>query len=135
VSLYLASDTNINAFVLYPLPINKNLFTVECLYLYLWFLNSNSIFKITPEKTQVDSQKPTISIKGETTWMFGNHNQLDAFSMERLNLSLTFYYHPKFFEDIGLFIQYYHGSDYYNMCFDHRLNVLRFGLMTEKLRF
>jgi hypothetical protein len=41
VSLYLASDTNINAFVLYPLPINKNLFTVECLYLYLWFLNSN----------------------------------------------------------------------------------------------
>jgi hypothetical protein len=45
VSLYLASDTNINAFVLYPLPINKNLFTVECLYLYLWLLNSNVDFK------------------------------------------------------------------------------------------
>jgi hypothetical protein len=47
VSLYLASDTNINAFVLYPLPINKNLFTVECLYLYLWFLNSNVQKKLT----------------------------------------------------------------------------------------
>jgi hypothetical protein len=101
---------------------------------YRWH-NAFSIFKITPEKNQVDSQKPTISIKGETTWMFGDYNQLDAFSMERLNLSLTFYYHPKFLEDIGLFVQYYHGSDYYNIYFDHRLNVLRFGLMTEKLRF
>jgi hypothetical protein len=45
VSLYLASDANINAFVLYLLPINKNLFTVECLYLYLWLLNSNKKLK------------------------------------------------------------------------------------------
>lgn len=27
------------------------------------------------------------------------------------------------------------GSDYYNIYFDHRLDILRFGLMTEKLRF
>lgn len=101
---------------------------------YRWH-NACSIFKLTPEENHVDSKKPTISIKGETTWMFGNYNQLDVFSIERLNLSLTFYYHPKSLEDIGFFIQYYHGSDYYNMYFDHRLDVLRFGLMTEKLRF
>lgn len=65
----------------------------------------------------------------------GDYNQLKASSLERLNLSLTFYYHPKFFEDLGFFVQYYRGSDYYNMYFDDRLDVLRFGIMTEKLRF
>lgn len=101
---------------------------------YRWH-NSFSIFKLTSDKKDSKIQKPAISIKGETTWMFGDYNQLDAFSVERLNLSLMFYYHPKFLEDIGLFVQYYHGSDYYNMYFDHRLDVLRFGFMTEKLRF
>lgn len=101
---------------------------------YRWH-NTFSIFKLTSDKNDGKVQKPAISIKGETTWMFGEYNQLEAFSAERLNLSLTFYYHPKFLEDIGLFVQYYHGSDYYNMYFSHRLDVLRFGLMTEKLRF
>jgi len=101
---------------------------------YRWH-NAFSIFKLTSDKNGVKIQKPAISLKGETTWMFGDYNQLETFSAERLNLSLTFYYHPKFLEDIGLFVQYYHGSDYYNMYFDHRLDVFRFGLMTEKLRF
>lgn len=101
---------------------------------YRWH-NTFSIFKLTSDKNDGKVQKPAISIKGETTWMFGEYNQLEAFSAERLNLSLTFYYHPKFLEDIGLFVQYYHGSDYYNMYFSHRLDVLRFGLITEKLRF
>lgn len=101
---------------------------------YRWH-NAFSIFRITSGKNLNNSQRPAYSIKGETTWMFGDYNQLDAFSFERLNMSLTFYYHPKFLEDIGLFVQYYHGSDYYNMYFNHRLNMLRFGFMTEKLRF
>jgi len=101
---------------------------------YRWH-NTFSIFKLTADNDQKDSRKPNISIKGETTWMFGDYNQLEGFSLERLNLSVTFYYHPEFLEDIGLFVQYYHGSDYYNMYFDHRLDMLRFGIMTEKLRF
>lgn len=115
----------------------ENLAQDELEGIYSWYRwhNSFSIFKIASNKEKVDSQKPTISIKGETTWMFGDYNQLAALSVERLNLSLTFYYHPEFLEDIGLFVQYYHGSDYYNMYFNHRLDVVRFGLMTEKLRF
>ncbi|MFA9388507.1 MAG: hypothetical protein ACERKD_01785 [Prolixibacteraceae bacterium] len=101
---------------------------------YRWH-NAFSIFRVTSGNNQNNSQRPAYSIKGETTWMFGAFNQLEAFSTERLNLSLTFYYHPNFLEDIGLFVQYYHGSDYYNMYFNHRLNMLRFGFMTEKLRF
>lgn len=95
-----------------------------------------SIFKL-PHNSNTNENKgnASISLKGEATWMFGNYNNLNEVSAERLNLSLTFYYHPKFLEDIGLFAQYYRGSDYYNMYFDHRLDVLRFGIMTEKLRF
>ena len=95
-----------------------------------------SIFKLPHNSNAIENKgNASISLKGETTWMFGNYNNLNEVSAERLNLSLTFYYHPKFLEDIGLFAQYYHGSDYYNMYFDHRLDVLRFGIMTEKLRF
>ena len=101
---------------------------------YRWH-NAFSIFKLAADETQKNSKKPNISMKGETIWMFGDYNHLAAFSAERLNLSLTFYYHPKLLEDIGLFVQFYHGSDYYNMYFNHRLDVFRFGFMTEKLRF
>jgi len=101
---------------------------------YRWH-NAVSIFKLPAKETRSTKNNADISLKGEATWMFGNVNDLNSISAERLNLSLTFYYHPKFLEDIGLFVQYYHGSDYYNIYFEHRLDVLRFGLMTEKLRF
>jgi hypothetical protein len=95
-----------------------------------------SIFKLANDnKLIADKGNASISLKGEATWMFGTVNNWDGISSDRLNLSLTFYYHPKFLEDIGLFVQYYHGLDYYNMYFSHRLDILRFGLMTEKLRF
>ena len=101
---------------------------------YRWH-NAVSIFKLPSKETRSTRNNADISIKGEATWMFGDVNHWNTFSTDRLNLGVTFFYHPKFLEDIGLFVQYYHGSDYYNMYFGHRLDVLRFGLMTEKLRF
>ncbi len=121
------------SFEVHPESLTQN--ELEGIYSRYRWHNTFSIFKLATYENQTDSSKPTISIKGETTWMFGDYNQLNALSIERLNMSLTFYYHPRFLEDIGLFVQYYHGSDYYNMYFDHRLDMLRFGLMTEKLRF
>ena len=97
--------------------------------------NTISIFKLPSQNDQNINKKADISVKGESTWLFGELNNWNVIAFERLNLSLTFYYHPKFMEDIGLFAQYYHGSDYYNIYFSHRLDILRFGLMTEKLRF
>ncbi|HAQ17918.1 MAG TPA: hypothetical protein DCR40_01640 [Prolixibacteraceae bacterium] len=97
--------------------------------------NAVSIFKVPAKNDRYPGKNADISVKAEATWMFGDVNNWDQVSSDRLNLSLTFYYHPKFLEDIGLFVQYYHGLDYYNMYFSHRLDVLRFGLMTEKLRF
>jgi hypothetical protein len=67
--------------------------------------------------------------------MLEHYKDLNLFDFDRFNASLTFYYHPKFLEDIGLFVQFYHGMDYYNIYFEHQLSVIRFGIMTEILRF
>lgn len=104
-------------------------------YSTLRWHNTVSFFKLPASAEHTSKEKASISMKGETTWMFGNRNNLRAFSTRRLNLKFTFYYHPRFFEDIGFFIQAYHGMDYYNIYFSHRLSILRFGIMTEKLRF
>lgn len=101
---------------------------------YRWH-NTFSIYKLTQKTIINNMRKADISVKGESTWMFGELNNWDALSLNRLILSFTFYYHPKFLEDIGLFAQYYHGSDYYNIYFSHRLDIMRFGIMIEKLRF
>jgi len=101
---------------------------------YRWH-TAFSIFKIPEKKDEGTKKKADISIKGETTWMFGNVYDWQNFSLNRLNLTLTMYWHPKCMEDVGLFVQYYHGSDYYNIYFSHRVNIVRFGLMTDILRF
>lgn len=81
------------------------------------------------------SQKSNFSLKAETTLMLDNVNNQETFDLKQLNASLTFYYHPKFLEDIGFFVQFYHGTDYYNIYFNHQIDTIRFGLMTEILRF
>lgn len=97
--------------------------------------NALSIFKLPVKEYQTGKKKANISLKGETSWLFGSINNWDEISFDRLNFSLTFYYHPQFMEDIGLFVQFYHGLDYYNIYFNQKLDIIRFGLMTEKLRF
>jgi hypothetical protein len=97
--------------------------------------NAFSIFKLSNTNIARKQRSANISVKGEVIWQFGDFNNWESTSIKRLNLNFTFYYHPNFLEDIGLFVQYYHGLDYYNMYFNHQLNVLRFGIMTEKMRF
>ncbi len=97
--------------------------------LYRW----NTIFSIF--KLPDNKEKAMFSFKGKTTLMFGSINSVDDLSLDRLNLTITLFYHPDFLEDIGLFAQIYSGQDYYNIYFDHKINIIRFGIMTEKLRF
>ena len=96
--------------------------------------NTFAAFKL-PLTNSDKENRPNFSLKVETTLMLDNYNDLNTFDLDRLNASLTFYYHPSFLEDIGLFVQFYHGIDYYNIYFQHQLNVIRFGIMTEILRF
>ncbi len=96
--------------------------------------NSFEAFKLPFLKSD-KNDNPKFSLKLETTLMLDSYNNLNTFDLDRLNASLTFYYHPKFLEDIGLFVQFYHGLDYYNIYFQEQLDVIRFGIMTEILRF
>ncbi|WP_457617609.1 hypothetical protein [Lutibacter sp.] len=96
--------------------------------------NTFKAFKLPLSSSKAD-EKPNFSLKAETTWMFDAVNNWDTFDLNRLNASLTFYYHPTFLEDIGFFIQFYHGIDYYNIYFQNQLDIIRFGFMTEILRF
>ncbi len=95
--------------------------------------NSFTSFKFSLKDNE--NKKANFSLKAETTLMLDSFNDLDIFNLKRLNTSLTFYYHPKFLEDIGLFVQFYRGMDYYNIYFEHELSIIRFGIMTESLRF
>lgn len=97
--------------------------------------NTISMFKIPVTENKNNRRKARISLKGETTWLFGRVEDWNNFSSKRLNMKLTFYYHPNFLEDFGFFVQAFHGMDYYNIYFNHHLDVIRFGIMTEKLRF
>jgi len=91
--------------------------------------NSFTAFKLTENK------KPNFSLKVNTMYMLDSINNWNFIDIKRLNASLTFYYHPKFLDQIGFFVQLYHGRDYYNIYFDEELDVIRFGIMTEILRF
>ncbi|MCF6295846.1 MAG: hypothetical protein L3J25_09170 [Flavobacteriaceae bacterium] len=96
--------------------------------------NAFTAFKLPFINSNKDGT-PNFSLKVETSLMLDNYNNLNSFDIDRLNASLTFYYHPKFLEDIGLFVQFYHGMDYYNIYFNNHVDLIRFGIMTEILRF
>ncbi len=98
-----------NSFFVYKLPLDRGFFS--------------------------EKRKANFSVKIETTWMLDNINEWKTFDTNRFSGAFTFYYHPKFLEDIGFFIKFYHGLDYYNIYFEHQLDIIRFGLMTEILRF
>jgi hypothetical protein len=104
------------------------------LYSGLRWHNTFTAYKI-PFNNSRNSNKPHFSLKLETNLMLDQYNDFDFLDADRINASLTFYYHPQFLEDIGLFVQFYHGVDYYNIYFQHRLDIIRFGIMTEVLRF
>ncbi len=116
-------------------PVSWSIEELKGRYSTVRWHNVLSIFKLPSGKSPNGEKKARISLKGEATWMFGELNNWDWYSLNRINLKFTFYYHPKFLEDVGLFVQFYHGLDYYNIYFNHRLDVIRFGIMTEKLRF
>ena len=72
---------------------------------------------------------PRVQTRAETTWMLGPMKNAGNFDLSgRLNLSLTMAWRPAVLSDVSLFVNFYSGKDYYNMQFNRRINVLRFGL-------
>jgi len=109
---------------------------LDGIYSFYRWNNFIYIFKLNKSDNEYNrTKKANISLKMELNWFFGDFNNYDIIDVERLTFATTFTYHPLFLEDIVLFAQYYYGKDYYNMYFSNTLNVFRFGLMTELIRF
>lgn len=85
--------------------------------------NALSIYKIPLHQKQEMQKTPSISMKAEAMWMFGKVNDWSAMETDRLNLNFTFFYHPSFLEDIGLFVEFYSGVDYYNIYFNEKVEA------------
>lgn len=103
-------------------------------YSSLRWNNSWTAYKI-PLGPSNSAKRPHLSLKLETSLLLDGYQDKEAFDFDRINFGLTFYYHPPFLEEVGFFAQYYRGMDYYNSYFKRQLSVLRFGIMTEILRF
>jgi hypothetical protein len=94
------------------------------------------IFKLNNSSAEFNqSKRANISLKAELNWLFGDLEDTRFLDFDRISFSGTFTYHPEFFEDIVLFLQYYYGKDYYNIYFTNTVNVVRLGIMTELIRF
>lgn len=132
-------NTKFNANQFFRTSFEKHFFESENLQTGLYskyrWNSSFSVFKMRQGKTKFIKEKAGFSIRLDAEWMFGDTYMGSDKSFDRLNIGLKAFYAPKFFEDIGLFIELYHGQDYYNIYFNQQLNVIRFGIMTELLRF
>ncbi|MCK5455959.1 MAG: phospholipase A, partial [Melioribacteraceae bacterium] len=108
-------DNNLNAaqffstsFEIHPPSFSNE--ELEGIYSFYRWNNQFSIFKLPFQNNENGRAK--FSLKGQITWLFRDVYDWDFFSFNRFVGSLTFYYHPPFLEEIGLFVQYYHGQDY-----------------------
>lgn len=106
---------------------------LEGQYSGLRWHNAFTSYKL-PFQKNASKKRPNLSLKIDTTLMLDNYNDLDFIDLDRINASVTLYYHPKFLEDIGFFVQFYHGMDYYNIYFNEQIDVIRFGMMTKILK-
>jgi len=91
-----------------------------------------SAFRL-PKNTELD--KANFSLDVKMNLLLGDMGNIATFDADRIQSSITFSYFPHVFEDFGLFVEFYHGKDYYNVYYDETRNLIRFGIMTNKLRF
>ena len=121
------------SFEIYPEPLSAK--ELNGIYSFYRWNAQFAIFKLPNKLENNKKERAKFSLKGEFTWLFGKLYDWGSFSFNRFIGRLTFYYHPSFLEDIGLFIQYYHGQDYYNIYFPENRDIIRIGFMTDQFIF
>jgi hypothetical protein len=97
--------------------------------LYRW--NNHIIITTSPE---FFNSKGRLMFDARINWLFGNMDDWSFFESKRLSLDIGLFYIPPHLNEVGFFIKYYQGMDYYNIYFDHHLSVFRFGIMAHVLR-
>jgi len=121
------------SFEVHPEPLSIE--ELKGIYSFYRWKGQFAIFKLPKKLDNNKRERAKFSLKGEITWLFGDLYDWNSFSFNRFIGSITFYYHPSFLEEIGLFVQYYHGQDYYNIYFPKSRDIFRIGFMTDQFRF
>ncbi len=138
IKTFFSSKKNIahffsSSFELHPEKLSNS--ELKGIYSFHRWNTQFSIFKLPNKLENGKKERAMFSLKAKVTWLFGDLYNWNSFSFNRFIGDVTFYYHPSFFEDIGFFVQYYHGQDYYNIYFPKSRDILRIGIMTEQFRF
>ncbi|ELR70451.1 hypothetical protein C900_03705 [Fulvivirga imtechensis AK7] len=69
-------------------------------------------------------------------WIFGDVFNAAANEAEkRLVGEVTWFYFPDWLAEMGFFVQYYYGQDYYNLQFMRTMNTFRIGISSNPLNF
>jgi hypothetical protein len=64
-------------------------------------------------------------------WIAGNILDAKKIDSKRFIFNYRLSFKPTFLKDVNVFIHYYYGQDYYNIHFDQRLSVIRFGISSK----
>jgi hypothetical protein len=105
-------------------------------YSFLRWNNSIRVFRsFSSMPTLKLNKNPRFQSTLETNWLFGDIGNAGFFDLkERFNISFTLAFRPRNLTDVSFFINAYSGKDYYNMHFEKRLTVVRFGLQAFAFR-
>ncbi|UII30596.1 hypothetical protein LVD17_20090 [Fulvivirga ulvae] len=104
---------------------------------YRFFLTYN-LFKIPmgePEK-QWSKFFSRSRLRLHSGWIFGDMRNATADNIsKRLIAEATYFYYPGWLSELGFFVQYYRGQDYYNIQFSRTVEVFRAGISSNPLDF
>ncbi|MEX2336004.1 MAG: hypothetical protein WD555_01885 [Fulvivirga sp.] len=69
-------------------------------------------------------------------WIFGKISDSPPDeAKKRLIADVTWFYYPGWLAEIGFFIQYYRGQDYYNVQFRRTVEMFRIGISSNPINF
>ncbi|GAA0191385.1 hypothetical protein GCM10009122_53820 [Fulvivirga kasyanovii] len=104
---------------------------------YRLFLTYN-LFKIPlgePGKSWSDFFSRS-RLRFHSGWIFGDMRDAAADDIDkRLIAEVTYFYYPGWLSELGFFVQYYRGQDYYNIQFLRTAEVFRVGISSNPLDF
>lgn len=117
------------AFKLYP-PVFSSIELKDIYGFYRLFATYN-IFGV-PNVEQENRLAMIFSrsrLKIHSGWIFGKMSTAETGEVsKRLVAGAEWHYYPKWLAELGFFIQYYRGQDYYNVQFERTVEMLRIGI-------
>lgn len=94
-----------------------------------------NFYRLPLRNDRRDGSIPSLSIKGTIEFELDPTKQYSTNYTNKISSRLRISYHPGFTEEVAFFTEAYLGRDYYNIYMNNYISVIRFGLMTDKLKF